>query len=152
VTSVFRISFDFNEKSVVPIVAWCNPIFLVLFALIWSLAIFRFVLFDFRSVQRMHSPSRSSCRRSDPVLFLLAVQRAVPSRWSARESLALSVRGEQVALISVLLLFSVDLVRQQKLDLAAFFSLVILNWLMGNGTCSSQKLSFCVWLLVLVWI
>jgi hypothetical protein len=55
--------------------------------------IFQFVIFDFRSVQRRHSLSRSRCCRSDPVLFLLAVQRAVPSHWSAQESLALSVRG-----------------------------------------------------------
>jgi hypothetical protein len=51
---------------------------------------------------------------------------------------------EQVALVSIPLQFSVDLVRHQKLNLAAFFWLVILNWFMGNGTCSSQKLSFCV--------
>jgi hypothetical protein len=33
VTSVFWISFDFNEKSIVPIIAWCCPVFLVLFTL-----------------------------------------------------------------------------------------------------------------------
>jgi hypothetical protein len=60
---------------------------------------------------------------------------------------------EQVAPVSVPLQFSVDLVRHQKLNLAAFFSLVILNWFMGNGTYSSQKhsLSACGYL-VLVWM
>jgi hypothetical protein len=126
-------------------VTWCCQVFLVLFALdlVAGNFLVRYFRFQVCAVQALFS--RSRCRRSDPVLFLLAVQCAVPRHWSARESLALSVHGAgRPALVP--LQISVDLVRHQKLNLAAFFSLVILNWFMGNRTCSSQKLSFSVWL------